>query len=104
MASPIGEFEVLVLMAVLRLGREALPPAVRAEIENRTGRAVSRGAVYITLERLEVKGLLASRPVDGSGRTRRLYHVPARGVRAVKRTLTALGQMRAGLEPILGEA
>lgn len=103
----IGEFEVLILMAVLRLEQEAYPPRVRAEIEQRTGRTVARGAVYITLDRLETKGLLASRlggAPDEGGRPRRYYQVSAKGVRAVRRTLSALEQMRAGLEPILGKA
>ena len=60
--APLGEFEVVVLMAALHLGREAeaFGSAIRDEIERRTGRAVARGAVYITLDRLEDKGLLAS--------------------------------------------
>jgi PadR family transcriptional regulator, regulatory protein PadR len=106
MASPIGEFEVLVLMAVLRLHPEAYAPAVRAEIQRRTGRRVSRGAVYITLDRLEGKGLLGSKlgeRTDG-GRARRYYSVAPKGVRAIKRALAALEQMRAGLEPILDKA
>jgi DNA-binding PadR family transcriptional regulator len=106
MASPIGEFEVLVLMAVLRLNHEAYAPAVRAEIQRRTGRRVSRGAVYITLDRLETKGLLGSKlgeTTDG-GRARRYYSVAPKGVRAIKRALAALEQMRAGLEPILDKA
>jgi DNA-binding PadR family transcriptional regulator len=100
----IGEFEILILMAVLRLDQEAYAPAVRAEIERRTGRGVSRGAVYITLDRLESKGLLVSKlaGTDEGGRQRRYYQVPARGVRAIKRTLAALEHMRQGLEPILG--
>jgi PadR family transcriptional regulator, regulatory protein PadR len=103
----IGEFEVLVLMAVLRLEDGAYAPAVRGEIERRTRRAVSRGAVYITLDRLESKGLLGSVLADGTddgGRRRRYYRVAPKGVRAVKRTLSALAQMRDGLEPILGKA
>jgi PadR family transcriptional regulator PadR len=102
----IGEFEVLILMAVMRLDGEAYPPAVRAEIEQRTRRAVSRGAVYITLDRLETKGLLGSRLADDAGgrRQRRYYHVSPKGVRAIKRTLSALEQMREGLEPLLGRA
>jgi DNA-binding PadR family transcriptional regulator len=102
----IGEFELLILMAVLRLGQDAYAPAVRAEIERRTGRAAARGAVYITLDRLEGKGLLAStmaEPAEG-GRPRRYYQVPARGVRAIKRALSALEQMRQGLDPILAKA
>ena len=103
----IGEFEVLILMAVLRLEDGAYAPAIRAEIGRRTGRAVSRGAVYITLDRLESKGLLASALADSAdegGRRRRYYRVPPKGVRAVKRTLAALEQMRDGLEPVLGKA
>jgi DNA-binding PadR family transcriptional regulator len=106
MASPAGEFEVLVLMAVLRLTEQAYAPAVRAEIQRRTGRRVSRGAVYITLDRLETKGLLGSKlgeTTDG-GRARRYYSVAPKGVRAIKRALAALEQMRAGLEPILDKA
>lgn len=62
--SPLGEFEVLVLMSVLHLADGAYPPAVRAAIETRTGRPVSRGAVYVTLDRLEGKRLLTSRLAD----------------------------------------
>jgi DNA-binding PadR family transcriptional regulator len=103
---PLGEFEVLILMAVLRLHGHAYAPAVRAEIERRTGRRVSRGAVYVTLDRLETKGLLASKlapAADAGGRARRGYAVSARGLRALRRTLSALEQMRAGLGPVLGE-
>ncbi|MEO8682561.1 MAG: helix-turn-helix transcriptional regulator [Vicinamibacterales bacterium] len=108
MTTPIGEFEVLVLMAVLRLDEGAYGPAVLKEIEHRTGRGVSRGAVYITLDRLAQKGLLGSRladaPAEGGGRPRRYYRVAPKGLRAIKRMLTALEQMRAGLGPLLGEA
>jgi DNA-binding PadR family transcriptional regulator len=106
MTAPLGEFELLVLMAVLRLRDESYPPEVRAELERRTARAVSRGAVYITLERLETKGLLGSKlaaAADG-GRQRRYYRVSARGLRAVNRALSALEQMREGIEPLLGKA
>jgi PadR family transcriptional regulator, regulatory protein PadR len=101
MAAPIGEFEVLVLMAVLRLGDGGYAPAVRTEIERRTGRAVSRGAVYVTLGRLETKGLLASRAADEQaetgGRPRRYYRVSPKGVKAIRRTLAAIEQMSNGL-------
>ena len=69
--TPLGEFEVLVLLAVLHLGDEAYPPAVRAEIERRARRAVARGAVYVTLDRLEAKKLLGSRLADGRAPRRR---------------------------------
>jgi PadR family transcriptional regulator, regulatory protein PadR len=103
----LGEFEVLVLMAVLRLEAGAYPPAVRGEIERRTGRGVARGAVYITLDRLETKRLLSSAFAGAGpegGRPRRCYRVSPKGLRAIRRTLSALEQMREGLEPILGKA
>jgi DNA-binding PadR family transcriptional regulator len=107
MPAPVGEFELLILMAVLRLDGEAYPPAVRAEIEQRTGRPVSRGAVYITLDRLEGKRLLGSKvaqAADEGGRQRRCYAVTPKGVKGIKRTLAALEQMREGLDPVLGKA
>ena len=103
--APLGEFEVVVLMAVLHLDDDAYGSAVRDEIERRSGRAVSRGAVYITLDRLEEKGLLSSRTGGTSagrgGKPKRLFHVTAPGVRAVRESLAMLGRMRAGLEPLL---
>jgi PadR family transcriptional regulator, regulatory protein PadR len=105
--SPLGEFEVLVLMSVLHLRDGAYPPAVRAAIEDRTGRPVSRGAVYVTLDRLETKRLLTSRleaPDPASaGRPRRFYRTSARGLAAVRRALSALARMKVGLEPLLDE-
>jgi PadR family transcriptional regulator, regulatory protein PadR len=107
MAASLGEFEVLILLAVLRLtDAAAYPPAIRADIERRAGRAVQRGAVYVTLDRLESKGLLTSRVDEagaGPGRPRRFYSVSAKGLRAVRRALHAVEQMRAGLEPLLDE-
>jgi DNA-binding PadR family transcriptional regulator len=105
MAAALGEFEVLVLLAVLQLGDQASPPALRAEIERRAKRTVSRGAVYVTLDRLETKRLLASRAGEASGgRPRRHYRVSPKGLRAVRRALAAVESMRLGLEPLLKES
>ena len=105
MATPLGEFEVLILLAVLHLGDAAYPPAVRAEIERRAKRDVSRGAVYVTLDRLETKRLLASHSGESStGRPRRHYRVSPKGLRAVRRALAAVENMRVGLEPLLDES
>ena len=105
MASPLGEFEVLILLAVLHLGDAAYPPAVRAEIERRAKRDVSRGAVYVTLDRLETKRLLMSQTGEPStGRPRRHYRVSPKGLRAVRRALDAVERMRVGLEPLLHES
>jgi len=106
MAAPLGEFEVLILLAVLHLGDEAYPPAVRSEIERRARREVARGAVYVTLDRLETKGLLVSRPSERGAegtRPRRAYRTSPKGLRAVRRALAAVERMRVGLEPLLNE-
>jgi DNA-binding PadR family transcriptional regulator len=105
--TPLGEFEVMVLLGVLHLGRGANGSAVREEIEQRTGRRVARGAAYVTLDRLEEKGYLSSR-LDGAspsrgGRPKRLFQVTPIGVKAARSSLGALARMQAGLEPILGD-
>ena len=103
----LGEFEVVVLMAVLHLGDEAYPPAVRAVIEARTGRAAARGAVYVTLDRLETKRLLTSRLLEAGdgvgGRPRRYYRASARGLQALRRAVSGMERMRQGLEGLLVE-
>ena len=103
----LGEFEVVVLMAVLHLGDDAYGSAIRDEIEQRSGRSASRGAVYITLERLEEKGLLASR-TDGAsasrgGRPKRLFRLTPDGIKSLKRAVSLMTRMHKGLEPILGD-
>jgi PadR family transcriptional regulator PadR len=108
MAAPLGEFEVIVLLAVMQLGDAAYPPAIRTEIERRSRRAVARGAVYVTLDRLETKGLLVSRSSDegseGGGRPRRYFRVSPRGLRAVRQALAVVQRMRSGLELLLDES
>jgi PadR family transcriptional regulator, regulatory protein PadR len=106
-AGPLGEFEVVVLMAVLHLSTDAYGSTIRDEIERRSHRQVSRGAVYITLERLQEKGLLASKIGDATpgrgGRPKRLFRVTPAGVKAVKQSVALLTSMHKGLEPILGD-
>ena len=105
--SPLGDFEQLVLLAVLRLGHQAYGVAIRREIEQRTERAVSRGAVYITLDRLEEKGFLSSaradEPAPRSGQARRYYRVEPEGLAALQAAHSALRSMWTGLEAQLGE-
>jgi DNA-binding PadR family transcriptional regulator len=103
----LGEFEMLVILAVMHLGADAYPPAVRREIERRARRPVARGAIYVTLDRLEAKQLLTSR-VDQdeaarAGRPRRCYRVSPKGARAVRRAVNAVERMRVGLEPLLSD-
>jgi len=104
---PPGEFEQLVLLAVLRLGDDAYAVPVRREIEKRAGRTPARGAVYVTLERLEEKGYLESwlgePAAERGGRPRRYYRVRPAGVRALEESWTSLRRMWRGLKPPVRE-
>ena len=101
----LGEFEQMVLLAVLRLGDSAYAVTIRREIEDRTGRAVSRGAIYITLDRLEKKGYLVSRLADATGerggRSKRYYEVRPVGAAALRESWSAMRKMWEGLEPVI---
>jgi PadR family transcriptional regulator, regulatory protein PadR len=98
----LGEFEHIVVLALLRLEDGAYGVSVRQEIELRTKREVSIGAVYATLDRLEQKGYVKSRRGDPTpergGRSKRFFRVTAKGVAAVNRTQQALQRMSEGLE------
>jgi DNA-binding PadR family transcriptional regulator len=102
MTDAIGEFELLVLLAVLRVDA-ANGSRVRDELEARTARRIARGAVYVTLDRLERKGLLASALHDEAGRARptRRYRVSATGMRAARQSVADLARMRQGIERLL---
>lgn len=97
----LGEFEHIVVLALLRLGDEAYGVTVRQEIEVRIGREVSIGAVYATLDRLEMKGYVKSQrggsTPERGGRSKRFFKVTAKGVAAVNRTHRALQSMTEGL-------
>jgi len=103
--SYLGEFEHVVLVAVLRLGDGAYAVSVRDEIEKRTGRRASRGAVYITLDRLATKGYLKSTLGDPTavrgGRAKRFYTLRPRGVAAVQENRRALLQMWRGIDELI---
>ena len=108
-APVLGEFETLLLLAVLHLAeqqQEAYGSAIRGEIETRTERTVPRGSIYVTLDRLEEKGLLASRDGGTSAargqRPKRIFKVTPAGVRAVKSSVSTLARMQRGLEAVLG--
>ena len=97
----LGDFEFLVLAAVLRLGDEAYGSAVYRQVEA-TGRRVSMGAVYTTLYRLEERGLLRSctgepTPTRG-GRAKRYFQIELEGLEALKSSVTALRTMLDGTE------
>ena len=98
----IGEFEQLVLLSLFRVGKDAYAVPVCREIVDRTGRSVSLGAVYKTLERLEDKGLVGSREgaptPERGGRRKKHYRLLAAGHRALTQSLGALRSMTDGLE------
>jgi PadR family transcriptional regulator, regulatory protein PadR len=98
----LGEFEHIVVLALLRLSDRAYGVTVRQEIESRIDREVSIGAIYATLDRLEAKGYVKSRLGDPTpergGRSKRFLRVTAEGVAAVNRTHRALQNMTEGLD------
>jgi PadR family transcriptional regulator PadR len=103
----LGEFEQLVMLAVLRLEDDAYGMEVRREIALRTGRDTAIGAVYATLERLREKGFLRCRdvaPERESGRQRRAYRVTAAGARLLEQALAAISKMREGVQLRPGKA
>ena len=97
----LGEFEHIIVLALLRLADQAYGVTVRQEIEVRTKREVSIGAVYATLDRLEAKGYVKSHRGDPTpergGRSKRFFRVTAKGIAAVSRTQRALQSMTEGL-------
>ena len=84
--APLGTFEEQVLLAVVRTGGDAYGMRVRHELERVTGRDVTIGAVYATLDRLEAKHLVLSRRASIDGLSRRLFALAPRGARALADT------------------
>lgn len=97
----LGEFEQLILFAVLELDDDAYGGAIRECIEERTGRVVSSGAIYTALGRMEERGLVSSRigkPKEGRpGRPRKYYVLQASGARALRDSYTTIQSMAGGL-------
>lgn len=97
----LGELEQLILLAILRLGGTAYGVPIRAEIETRTGRRLTRGAIYTALARLERKGYLTGTmgeptPTRG-GKRKRFHSVTDVGMDALRSSTRALRQMHHGL-------
>ena len=101
----LGEFEQIVLLAVLRLGDEAYGVPIRLEIETRTRRTVTVGALYRTLDRLEAKGFVTSwfgEPTAArGGRARRYFKLKPAGLRTLRASRDVMTAMWDGLEPQL---
>jgi PadR family transcriptional regulator, regulatory protein PadR len=102
----ISNFELMVILALIRLGDEAYGVPISIEIEERTGREVVLGSVYAALERLEGKGLVSSRlgeaTAERGGRAKRYFKVTAKGLREARETQQALVSMWKGLPELHG--
>lgn len=104
----LGEFEHMVLLAILQRGDRANGFEVRLELEESAGRRVSKGAFYTTLDRLERKGLVEwearSASENRSGLPQRHFQVTAAGMTQLKKSRVALERLWRGLDESLGES
>ena len=105
----VGGLEQMILLGVLHLeaGEGAYAVSIRKVLEERSGKRVSRGALYTVLERLESKGYLVSHigspTPERAGKPRRFYRVTPSGVRALKTSKDAMVELWRGLESVLGK-
>ncbi|MBA2257634.1 MAG: PadR family transcriptional regulator [Acidobacteria bacterium] len=103
MREALGEFEQMVLLSIVQLGDDVYGVPIVDEIERRTGRSVSPAAVYVTLRRLEQKGLLSSSMSDPTpergGKARRCVRVTASGLESLRESRRVLDRMWKGLDP-----
>lgn len=104
----LGEFEQMVLLAILHVGDDAYGVPIVDEIERRTGRSVARAAVYVTLRRLEQKGFVSSWMSDPTpergGKARRCVQVTPEGIHLLRESRLAMDRMWGGLDSVLEEA
>ena len=101
----LGELEQIVLLAILRLGDEAYGVPIRLEIDARTGRSLTVGALYRTLDRLEEKGYVSStfsEPTpERGGRSKRYFTVRPQALRSLRASRDALAAMWDGLDRLV---
>lgn len=99
----LGEFEQLVLLAIVHLAPDAYGVTIRREIESRTDRSIAVGALYTALERLERRGLVRSFTSDPTpqrgGRSKRHFTIRPAGAAALERSRDAMARMWAGIKP-----
>ena len=104
----LGEFEQVVLLAILQLKGDVYGVPIVEEIERRTGRSVSRAAVYVTLRRLEQKGLVSSwlgePTAERGGKARRCVRIEPAGVALLRESRRVLDRMWSGLGATPGKA
>jgi DNA-binding PadR family transcriptional regulator len=105
--SYLGEFELMILLAVIHLGEEAYGVPISRELEAQRGRDVSVGSVYAALERLQSKGLISSSLGDPTpergGKAKRFFRITKEGLRQVHETRAVLKKMWRRLPELKGE-
>ena len=105
-SSYLGEFELMVLLALIRLGDDAYGVPISREIEARTGREVALGSVYASLERLQEKDLVTSQlgeaTAERGGRAKRYFRLTDGGLAAVRETQRSLVNLWSGLPELEG--
>ena len=103
----LGEFELMVMLALLRLGDDAYGVPISKELAGTTGREVTLGSVYAALERLERKELVSSKLADPTpergGRAKRYFSVTRKGLQAVRATKSALEDLWRKLPELRGQ-
>jgi len=102
----LGEFELMVVLALIRLGEDAYGVPISREIEKRSGREVAIGSVYAALERLEEKGLVTSRlgepTAERGGRAKRYFRITDSGLNEARQTQRTLVSLWKGLLELSG--
>ena len=102
MPKVLGEFEILILFAMIRLKNEAYGATIHREIEGRTGRSIAIGAVYTGLARLQKNGYVTATVGDPTpqrgGRRKKFYQIEASGAEALRKSVQGYRQMTAGIE------
>jgi len=105
--SYLGDFELMVLLALMRLGEEAYGVPISREIEQQSDRTVAVGTVYAALERLEEKSLVSSELGESTpqrgGRAKRYFRITRKGLREVREARSALINLWKGLRELEGE-
>jgi PadR family transcriptional regulator, regulatory protein PadR len=98
----LGEFEEIVLLAILRLKQDAYGVRIRQEIENETSRSTSIGSIYTTLERLEAKGYVKSQhgevTPERGGRAKRYFKIQGAGAEALNQAMIDRTRMLDGVD------
>src|SRR5437762_4042843 len=104
----LGNFELMVMLVLIRLGDNAYGVPISEELEKRTGRDVAIGSVYAALERLEDKGFVGSElgepTPERGGRAKRYFHLTPKGLRETREAQRTLVKLWRGVPQLKGEA